>query len=57
MKLFKIINKEAEYLETINRVYQLRNSIEGSAEYEEFEFLQVLIRDYEYRKLRVPVLE
>jgi hypothetical protein len=57
MKLFKIINKEAEYLETINRVYQLKNSIEGSAEYEEFEFLQVLIRDYEYRKLRVPVLE
>lgn len=57
MKLFKVINREAEYQETINRVYQLKNSLPGTEEYEEREFLQVLMKDYEYRKLRVPVLE
>jgi len=57
MKLFKVLDKEAEYLETINRVQRLKSSLPGTEEYEEREFLQVLIEDYEYRKLRVPVFE
>jgi len=55
--LFKVISSETEYLETIHRVYKLRNSGPETAEYEEREFLEVLIQDYEYRKMRVPVLE
>ena len=57
MELFKIIARDTDYMETIYRVYQLRNSVEGTEEYEEREFLQVLIKDYEYRKLNAAIYE
>ena len=57
MKLFKIITHDTDYMETVSRVYQLRNSLAGTAEYEEREFLEVLLKDYEYRRLGVAIYE
>lgn len=52
MAIFKIINKESDYIETICRVLELVGAKPGTVEYEEREFLIVLIDDYEYRKLK-----
>ncbi|NEU06786.1 hypothetical protein GZH53_00540 [Flavihumibacter sp. R14] len=57
MKLFKILTKETEYIETISRSVELCQSKPGSAEHEELQFLLVLIKDYEFRKMEIPVFE
>ena len=57
MKTFKIINGEREYLDTLEEAHRLKDSLPGTEEYEEREFLEILIKDYEYRMMRVPVLE
>ncbi|NEU07638.1 hypothetical protein GZH53_04860 [Flavihumibacter sp. R14] len=57
MKTFKIINKETEYLDTLEQAHRLKDFLPGTDEYEEREFLEILIKDYEFRMMRVPVLE
>jgi len=57
MTVFKLVQKEADYIETISRVLVLKTAKPGTIEYEEREFLIVLIKDYEYRKVRSTVLE
>ena len=57
MKLFKLLTKETEYIDTISRSLELCQSKPGSPEHEELQFLLVLIKDYEYRKMQIPVFE
>ena len=57
MTVFKLINKEADFIETISKVLALKPAQPGTIEYEEREFLIVLIKDYEYRKVRSAILE
>ena len=47
MNVFKIINKQSDYIEAISRSLELYNAKPGSIEYEELEFLLVLIQAYE----------
>ena len=49
MKLFKIINGEADYIEALSRSLLLINAAPGSIEFQERELLIALIKDYEYR--------
>lgn len=44
-------------MQTISRVLELTSAEPGTVEYEEREFLIVLIKDYEYRKVRSAILE
>ena len=57
MKLFKILTKETEYIETISRSLELFDSVPGSPEHEELQFLLALIKDYEFRKMHITSLE
>jgi len=57
MKLFKVLSKETEYIETISRTIELCHSVPGSPEHEELQLLIALIKDYEFRKMQIPVLE
>lgn len=57
MKTFKIISTETEYLDTISRSIELIHAKPGTEDFEEREFLLVLIKDYEYRQLLIPVIE
>ena len=57
MKTFKIINSETEYLDTLSRSLELIHAKPGTEDFEEREFLLVLIKDYEYRELRIPVID
>jgi hypothetical protein len=47
MNLFKIISKQSDYIKAISRSLELYNARPGTIEYEEREFLLVLIQDYE----------
>ena len=57
MKLFKILTKETEYIDTISRSLELFHSVPGSPEHEELQFLLALIKDYEFRKMQISTLE
>ena len=57
MKLFKLLSKETEYIDTISRSLELYKSEPGTPEHEELQFLLVLIKDYEFRKMQIPVFE
>ena len=57
MKTFKIINSETEYLNTLSRSLELIHAKPGTEDFEEREFLLVLIKDYEYRELMIPVTD
>jgi len=57
MKTFKIVNSESEYLETLSRSLELIHAKPGTDDFEEREFLLVLIKDYEHRELRIPVID
>lgn len=57
MKTFKIIITEADYRETISQARDLFRALPGTEEFEEREFLLVLIKDYEYRTFEVPKIE
>ena len=57
MKTFKLINSQTEYLNTLSRSLELIHAKPGTDEFEEREFLLVLIKDYEHRKLVIPVTD
>jgi hypothetical protein len=47
MNVFKVINKQRDYIEAISRTLELYNAKPGTIEYLELEFLLALIQDYE----------
>ena len=49
MKLFKLIKDEADYIDILSRSICLLNAKPGTSEFDEREFLLVLMKDYEYR--------
>lgn len=56
MKIWKIITKETEYIDAMKKVIE-SPAMPGTHEYEEREFLLVLIRDYEEKKTGFRGLE
>jgi len=56
MKLWKLISNKAEYLEALNKAIETVSVEPGTPDFEEREFLLVLIKDYEERtRINVPV--
>ena len=56
MKLWKLISNNLEYKEALNKAIETISVEPGTLEFEEREFLIVLIKDYEERsKCNVPL--
>lgn len=55
MKIWKLINNRSEYTEALNKAIDTISAVPGTLEFEEREFLLVLIKDYEERsRVNVP---
>lgn len=52
MKTWKILSNDSEYMDAMNKVID-NPALPGTCEYEEREFLLVLIRDYQDRNMIV----
>lgn len=57
MKTWKLINKESEYIEALTKAIDTYHVAPGTDEYEEREFLLVLIKDYEAKYVQVKTVE
>ena len=55
--IFKILTTKTDYIETMCRCLELKDAAPGSEEFEEREFLLVLIKDYEFRQVNASVHE
>lgn len=56
MKVWKLINNKSEYTEALNKAITTISADPGTDEFEEREFLLVLIKDYEERsRVNVPL--
>ena len=51
MKTWKLLKKDAEYREALNKAFNTFPPEPGTLEFEEREFLLVLIKDYEDKYL------
>ena len=49
--------KETEYIDMLSRSLELCQAVPGSPEHEELQLLIALIKDYELRKMQIPILE
>lgn len=49
MKIWKLINNKSEYKDALNKAIDTYSAEPGTEEFEEREFLLVLIKDYEER--------
>lgn len=56
MKMWKLINNRSEYTDALVKAIETVSAEPGTDEFEEREFLLVLIKDYEERsRVNVPV--